>query len=308
MRHPTRHFDTRLLAVLLLAAAVLLAAAPPAGAQKRPAPADPAPGDPGQGDPGQGELVIRDGEHAGQAFPLAHTAVDARIDGIVSRVSVTQVFTNPYADKIEAIYIFPLPDRAAVDDMEMKVGDRTIRAMIKTRAEARETYEDAKNRGHVASLLDQERPNIFTQSVANILPGNKIEVTIRYVEILAPSAGAYSFVFPMVVGPRFIPGTPAGPPLASREPLPLGAPSSGPGWSPDTDLVPDASRITPPVLGPGERSGHDIAVTLTLDAGLPLHHLGHHFAHFRFLKVHGLDHLSQCFSDHSPSLLSLPRR
>jgi Ca-activated chloride channel family protein len=259
----------RLHAVLLLAV-VLLAAVPSARAQKRPAPTDPAAGGPLLGDLGQGELVIQDGAHAGRAFPLAHTAVNARIDGIVSRVSVTQVFTNPYAGKIEAIYIFPLPDRAAVDDMEMKVGDRTIRAVIKTREEARRTYEEAKARGHVASLLDQERPNIFTQSVANILPGNQVEVTIRYVETLAPERGAYAFVFPMVVGPRFIPGAPIGPPLASREPFPLGAPAGGPGWSPDTDLVPDASRITPPVLRPGERSGHDIAVTLTLEAGLPI--------------------------------------
>ncbi len=265
MRHSTHHPVRPLAALLLFAAAAIAGStfALAARAQERPAP----------GDTGQGELVVRDGEHAGQAFPLAHTAVDARIDGIVSRVSVTQVFTNPYADKIEAIYIFPLPDRAAVDDMEMKVGDRTTRALIKTRAEARRTYEDAKNRGHVAALLDQERPNIFTQSVANILPGNKIEVTVRYVETLAPENGAYSFVFPMVVGPRFIPGAPVGPPLASREPLPLGAPAGGPGWSPDTDLVPDASRITPPVLRPGERSGHDIAVTLTLDAGLPIREL-----------------------------------
>ncbi len=223
--------------------------------------------------PGQGELCIATGSHAGQVFPLAHTEVDARIDGIVSRVSVTQVFTNPYTDKIEAIYIFPLPDRAAVDDMEMKVGERTIRALIKRRAEARQMYEEAKNRGHVASLLDQERPNIFTQSVANILPGNTVEVTIRYVETLAPTDGAYSFVFPMVVGPRFIPGTPVGPPVAAEGPLPLTWPASGPGWAPDTDIVPDASRITPPVLKPGERSGHDIAVTLTLNAGLPMQEL-----------------------------------
>ncbi len=249
---------TRILLVLLAASAI------PAAATTTTA---------NPSDPGQGELCVRTGDRAGQRFPLAHTAVDARIDGIVARVRVTQIYDNPYPDKIEAIYIFPLPDRAAVDDMEMKVGTRTIHGRIERREEARRMYEEARTRGHVASLLDQERPNIFTQSVANILPGNKIEVTIRYVETLVPNEGAYRFVFPMVVGPRFIPGTPVGPPLAAQRPMPLIAPVSGPGWAPDTDQVPDASRITPPVLRPEERSGHDIAVTLAIEAGLPIREL-----------------------------------
>ena len=129
--------------------------------------------------------------------------------------------------------------------------------MIKKREEAREMYEKAKQRGQVASLLEQERPNIFTQSVANIMPGDEILITIKYVENLNYDDGKYEFVFPMVVGPRYIPGQPK-------------SESSGGGWAEDTDKVPDASRITPPVLKPGERSGHDIALSVSLDAGVPI--------------------------------------
>ena len=121
---------------------------------------------------------------------------------------MTQQFENPYSDKIEAVYTFPLPQNAAVDDMTLTVGDRVVKGTIKKREEARAIYEAAKRRGNVAGLLDQERPNIFTQSVANILPGEQISITISYVETLSYDGGVYSVVFPMVVGPRYIPGQP----------------------------------------------------------------------------------------------------
>src|SRR6185295_3547279 len=145
---------------------------------------------------------------------------------------------------------------AAVDDMTMRVGGRTIHGRIKRREEARAVYEAARSAGHVASLLDQERPNIFTQSVANIMPGEQIVVTISYVETLKYENGSYEFVFPMVVGPRYIPGTPAS--------------KQGGGRSPDTDRVPDASRITPQVAARGTRAGHDISIEVALDAGVPI--------------------------------------
>ena len=159
----------------------------------------------------QGSLVGFDahGQPAGLC-PLKHTDVRGEISGFVARVTVNQEFQNPYQEKIEAVYTFPLPADAAVDDMTMLVGARTIRGLIKTREEARAMYETAKAAGHVASLLDQERPNIFTQSVANIMPGENVKVTISYVEILKYEDGSYQFSFPMVVGPRYIPGTPTG--------------------------------------------------------------------------------------------------
>jgi Ca-activated chloride channel family protein len=190
-------------------------------------------------------------------LPLKHTDVNIEVSGFVASATVTQHYHNPFKKPIEAVYTFPLPNDAAVDDMQMKIGERTIKGVIKRRQEAREIYERARERGQRASLLEQERPNIFTQSVANIMPGDNIVVTIRYVNILRYAKGNYELVFPMVVGPRYIPGN-----VATGQ--------SGTGWAPDTDVVPDASRITPPVLKPGERSGHDIALSVKLDAGVPI--------------------------------------
>jgi len=192
--------------------------------------------------------------------PLKHTAVRAEISGFISRVTVTQEFENPLREKIEAVYVFPLPDRAAVDDMRILVGERTVLGRIKRREEARRIYETARARGQIAGLLDQERPNIFTQAVANIPPGAKVKVTISYVDSLQFEDGRYEFVFPMVVGPRYIPGRPTG--------------RSGGGWAPDTHRVPDASRITPPVAAPGTRAGHDVSIEVKLDAGVPIDAVG----------------------------------
>ncbi|MCC6807085.1 MAG: AgmX/PglI C-terminal domain-containing protein [Deltaproteobacteria bacterium] len=191
-------------------------------------------------------------------LPLEHTHVSAKIKGYVARVEVTQTYKNDNKSPIEAIYVFPLPENSAVDDMKIVIGDRVIQAEIQKRADARRTYETAKNQGHTAALLEQERPNVFTQSVANIAPGTKVKVVVQYLQDLTYDAGEYEFVFPMVVGPRFMPG----------DPLP--GPQSGSGKLTDTTQVPDASRISPPILGAGMRSGHDISLELEADAGLPI--------------------------------------
>jgi len=188
--------------------------------------------------------------------PLKHTDVKAQISGFLSRVVVTQEFENPFKEKIEAVYTFPLPQNAAVDDMTMIVGDRTVRGKILRREEAQAVYEAAKSNGQTASLLDQERPNIFTQSVANILPGEQIKITISYVETLKYEDGSYEFVFPMVVGPRYVPGSPTG--------------AQGTGFAPDTNQVPDASRVTPQPVPEGMRAGHDVSIDVALDAGVPI--------------------------------------
>lgn len=201
------------------------------------------------------EIVDASGKIVGLC-PLKHTEVKAEISGFLSRVVVTQEFENPFNEKIEAVYTFPLPQRAAVDDMTMRVGDRTVRGRILRKEEAQAVYDAARANGQVASLLDQERPNIFTQSVANIMPGEKVSIQISYVETLKYEEGAYEFVFPMVVGPRYNPGAPVG--------------KQGGGFSPDTTQVPDASRITPQVAPAGTRAGHDISIEVALDAGVPL--------------------------------------
>ncbi len=249
---PPRAFTACLALVISLA----FTAPHPASASRRlPAPA-PAP----TGEITEGSLISLDDQGRPTAFcPLKHTDVNIEISGFLARVQVTQQFENPFPDKIEAVYTFPLPQRAAVDDMTLTVGDRIVKAKIKRREEAQAIYAAARRAGQVAGLLDQERPNIFTQSVANIMPGEQVTVTISYVELLKYEEGSYELVFPMVVGPRYIPGAPTG--------------KLGGGWAFDTDQVPDASRITPPVTLPGTRAGHDISIAVNLDAGLPLEHL-----------------------------------
>lgn len=197
------------------------------------------------------EAANADGKQLGFC-PLKNTNVNAEITGFISRVKVTQEFENKFNEKIEAVYVFPLPQNAAVDDMTMRIGERVVRGKIMQREEAREVYEAAKSNGQIASLLDQERPNIFTQAVANILPGEKVIIEISYVETLKYDDGSYEFVFPMVVGPRYIPGNTTG--------------KKGGGFAPDTNQVPDASKITPMVAK--ERTGHDISINVKLDAGV----------------------------------------
>lgn len=201
-----------------------------------------------------GGLYVQTSDRKQQAFTLTNTDVKGQISGNISRVEVTQTFQNPYDKPLEAIYVFPLPDQAAVDDMEIQIGDRIIKGDIKRREEAKEIYERARQEGRTAGLLEQERDNIFTQSLANIKPGEQIKVTIRYTESLKFEEGDYEFVFPMVVGPRYIPGNAIDP-------------------QGNTLQVPDASRITPPVLRPETRSGNDITVSLQIDAGVPIRNL-----------------------------------
>jgi Ca-activated chloride channel family protein len=172
--------------------------------------------------------------------PLEHTAVTADVQGPVVRVKVRQVFRNPTGDPMEAIYTFPLAAAGAVDDMTIRIGDRVVKGTIKRKEEARAIYDAARRQGKLAGLLDQERPNVFVQSVANIPPNAKVEVEIQYVETLKFEAGRYEFVFPMVVGPRY-------------------SPKHNPG-----------AFQNPKYAAQGTRAGHDISLSLKLDAGLPV--------------------------------------
>lgn len=171
-------------------------------------------------------------------MPLMHTDVKATVSGCISSVDVTQQFNNLYNYKIEAVYIFPLPHNAAVNDFLMTIGKRRIRGIIRDRKEAEQIYEEAKAQGYVASLLAEERPNIFRQSIANIEPGNEIDVNIRYFSRLDYVDGWYEFVFPMVVGPRFNPPGSQSPDVTYRK--------------------------------PSERNGQDISLRVDVDAGVPV--------------------------------------
>jgi Ca-activated chloride channel family protein len=136
-------------------------------------------------------------------FPLLETKAGVNIAGVIAEIELTQVYKNEGKRTIEAIYVFPLGTRSAIHAMRMKIGDRTIEAKIEERAMATMIYEKAKGEGKVASLLEQERPNVFQMKVANIMPGDVIEVMVNYTELLVPEDGIYEFVFPTVVGPRY---------------------------------------------------------------------------------------------------------
>lgn len=189
----------------------------------------------------EGNLFARDKQGPLGFCPLNNTKVRADISGFFARVTVVQEFQNTYGDPIEAVYTFPLSQNSAVDRMTMTIGERVIRGRIMKREEAKKIYDAAKAAGQTAALLDQQRPNIFTQSVANIMPGEKVLVEISYVETLKYEEGSYEFVFPMVVGPRYIPAS-----------VPAG----------------DARRISPPMSA--DRAGHDISIDVNLDAGVPV--------------------------------------
>lgn len=157
--------------------------------------------------PTEGTLRLEDDPREGEiaGFPLQGTTVSATVSGFVAHVRVEQTFRNPYERPVEATYLFPLPDDAAVDSMEMRAGARVVRANIRRRHQAQEEYRQARDDGLLASLLEQERPNLFRQSVANIRPGDEIAVALTYTQALPYEEGSYRFVYPMVAGARYQP-------------------------------------------------------------------------------------------------------
>ena len=136
-------------------------------------------------------------------MPLKSTSARVQIAGVIADVLVTQVYKNEGRETLEALYVFPASTRAAVYGMKMTVGKRVIEAQIQKREEARREYEQARDQGKSASLLEQQRPNVFQMNVANILPGDDIRVELRYTELLVPTDRVYEFVYPTVVGPRY---------------------------------------------------------------------------------------------------------
>ena len=171
-------------------------------------------------------------------LPLQAIDVDATLTGLAARVALTQIFGNRFDQPLEATYIFPLPDRAAVTEFHMEVGGRVVEGVLKERGRARAEYDAAVEEGRRASIAEEERPGVFTMRVGNLLPGERVTVRLVMTGPLPWDEGEATFRFPLVVAPRYIPGSPL-----------EGAPV-GPGTEPDTDAVPDASRITP-VLLPG---------------------------------------------------------
>lgn len=151
-------------------------------------------------------FLVKSDDPETDRLPLRSTRADVAIAGSVAEVRVTQVYENEGESTIEAVYTFPASTRAAVHAMRMTIGERVIEAVIKERAQARKDYEEAKAQGKTASLLEQQRPNVFSMNVANILPGDVIKVEMIYNEMLVPEDGQYEFVYPTVVGPRYLSG------------------------------------------------------------------------------------------------------
>lgn len=196
---------------------------------------------------------------------------DITVSGPTARARVTQIFQNPTDGWVEAVYVYPLPEGGAVDTLKMVIGDRIVVGDIKERAAARAAYEQAKAAGHKASLIEQERPNIFTNSVANIGPGETVVVQIEYQEPVRQSGNQFSLRVPLVVGPRYNPA----PVVQTVEFAP-----GGRGWGSVTDPVPDRTRIEPPVLDPRQSAPvNPVAITVRLQAGFALGEVkSHHHA------------------------------
>jgi len=208
----------------------------------------------GRGEAGVGTVATERGN-----LPLQAIDVDAALTGLVARVALTQTFGNRFDQPLEASYIFPLPDRAAVTEFRMEVGGRVVEGVLKERGQARADYDAAIAEGRRASIAEEERSGVFTMRVGNLLPGERVTVRLVLTGPLPWDEGEATFRFPLVVAPRYIPGSPL-------EGEPVGA-----GTEPDTDAVPDASRITPPVLLPGFPNPVDLSIRVRIDpAGLDL--------------------------------------
>lgn len=210
----------------------------------------------------RGSLLLRDagGE---QSAPVLETEVRMQVSGLLARVRVRQVFRHPGSSWAEAVYVFPLPGEAAVDRMRLRIGERLIEGEIQERQAARKQYVQAREEGRRAALVEQERPNVFTTSVANVAPGERVEVEIEYQQTLRYADGEFRLRFPLVVGPRYIPGTI----LVGEETTTT---FEGSGWALPTDAVPDAARISPPVRQPGTGILNPVRIAIELDAGFPL--------------------------------------
>ncbi|HET7886613.1 MAG TPA: marine proteobacterial sortase target protein [Bradyrhizobium sp.] len=225
-----------------------------------------------------GSLLLKTEDGYAEAIRLG-IDVDLTVSGPTIRARITQIFKNPTSDWVEATYVYPLPSGGAVDTLKMVVGDRVVVGEIKERQQARQIYEQAQRSGQKAALTEQERPNIFTNSVANIGPGETILVQIEYQEPVQQSGNEFSLRVPMVVGPRYNPR-----PLVQSVDLRPG----NNGWgTTSTDPVPDRDRISPPVLDPATNGPvNPTAITVRLQAGFPL---GEVKSHHHQVKIESPD-------------------
>ncbi|WP_299595734.1 marine proteobacterial sortase target protein [uncultured Microbulbifer sp.] len=216
---------------------------------------------------GSGDLLFS-GSEPGRYSPAMHlgTEVDIRVRGLVAEVKLEQQFRNTSNDWQEAVYVLPLPESAAVNGMEIVIGERRILGKVREREEAKKVYKEARAAGKRAALLEQQRPNLFTSRVANIAPGDEISVEVRYLQTLRFDSGQFSLRLPSTLTPRYMPGTP----VAATQAVALNAH----GWSLPTDQVPDADEISPVMMPAAELAAHSgshqMKIRVDLGMGLPL--------------------------------------
>ncbi len=227
------------------------------------------------GEERSGALLLRRDNDRFVEAPLVATDVDMTVSGPTARARVTQLFHNPTDGWVEAVYVYPLPDGGAVDTLKMVVGERIIIGDVMERKSAKVVYERAKAAGQKATLIEQERPNIFTNAVANIGPGESVLVQIEYQEPVHQSGSEFSLRIPLVVAPRYNPA-----PVVQTVDLDARGQGWGQGWGQVSDPVPDRGRIAPPVLDPRNNPPiNPVAITVRLQAGFPLGEVkSHHHA------------------------------
>ncbi|MFY9574494.1 MAG: VIT domain-containing protein, partial [Blastocatellia bacterium] len=181
-------------------------------------------------------------------LPLKDTRVQIDVSGVIADVEVLQTYRNEGSRPINARYVFPASTRAAVYAMRMRIGDQVIVAKIKEREKAKREFDAAKQAGHSASLLEQDRPNVFSMSLANVMPGDQIEIELRYTELLVPTDGIYEMVFPTVVGPRY---------------------SS----QPESSAPQEDRWVKSPYLHQGDKPSSTLHISARISAGVPIQDL-----------------------------------
>ncbi|WP_288132623.1 marine proteobacterial sortase target protein [Microbulbifer sp.] len=217
-------------------------------------------------DTGSGDLLFKS-QQPGRYKPALHlgTEVQVNVRGLAAEVTLEQKFTNRSDQWQEAVYVLPLPENAAVNGLEIRIGERRIVGKVRERQQAQKIYKEARAAGKRAALLEQQRPNLFTSRIANIAPGEKISVEVRYLQTLRFDQGKFSLRLPTTLTPRYIPGTP----IAEEQTVGL----NSHGWALPTDQVADADKITPTMMPMQELSAtgsHQVSISVDLGMGLPL--------------------------------------
>jgi Ca-activated chloride channel homolog len=190
-------------------------------------------------------FFVEKGDPSVDRFPLKSTDVKASVNGVIADVFVTQKYVNDGKKPINARYVFPASTRASVHGMKMTVGNRVVTARIREREAAKQEFEKAKSEGKSASLLEEQRPNVFTMSLANIMPGDVVLIELHYTELLVPTEGTYEFIYPTVVGPRYS--------------------NKNEATAPETD-----AWVKSPYLKDGKTPPMTFSITVSLSTGIPL--------------------------------------